>query len=77
LGYLERSCQCWPPAGKGALDFPHDDHQARKSFGPGLVEAVRAARSARFEHGTGGRAAIGFVTGGAHAMEAAQGSMTN
>lgn len=38
----------------GALDFVHDDHQARKSFGPGLVRAVQAARSARFERGTEG-----------------------
>jgi hypothetical protein len=38
----------------GALDFAHDDHQARKSFGKGLVDAVQAARSARFEHGTEG-----------------------
>jgi hypothetical protein len=38
----------------GALNFPHDDYQARKSFGQGLVDAVEAARSARFEHGTGG-----------------------
>jgi hypothetical protein len=39
----------------GALDFPHDDYQARKSFGQGLVDAVQAARSARFEHGGGVR----------------------
>lgn len=38
----------------GALDFAHDDHQARKSFGQGLVDAVQAARSARFERGAGG-----------------------
>ena len=38
----------------GALDFTHDDHEARKSFGEGLVSAVQAARSARFEHGTEG-----------------------
>ena len=38
----------------GALDFAHDDYQARKSFGQGLVGAVQAARSARFERGTGG-----------------------
>jgi hypothetical protein len=38
----------------GALDFAHDDHQARKSFGQGLVDAVQAARSARFERGTEG-----------------------
>ncbi len=38
----------------GALDFAHDDHEARKSFGEGLVGAVQAARSARFEHGTEG-----------------------
>jgi hypothetical protein len=38
----------------GALDFRHDDYQARKSFGQGLVDAVRAARSARFEHGAEG-----------------------
>jgi hypothetical protein len=35
----------------GALEFPHDDRAARKSFGQGLVDAVTAARSARFEHG--------------------------
>jgi hypothetical protein len=38
----------------GALDFPFDDQQARKAFGQGLVDAVRAARSARFEHGASG-----------------------
>jgi len=38
----------------GALDFAHDDHEARKSFGAGLVAAVQAARSARFEHGIEG-----------------------
>jgi hypothetical protein len=38
----------------GALNFPHDDYQARKSFGQGLIGAVQAARSARFEHGTEG-----------------------
>ena len=38
----------------GGLDFDHDDHQARKSFGQGLVDAVQAARSARFERGTEG-----------------------
>ena len=38
----------------GALDFAHDDHQARKSFGQGLVGAVQAARSARLERGTEG-----------------------
>jgi hypothetical protein len=35
----------------GALQFPHDDREARESFGQGLVDAVAAARSARFEHG--------------------------
>ncbi|KAK1177908.1 hypothetical protein B7755_006885 [Streptomyces sp. NBS 14/10] len=39
----------------GALRFPFDDRTARKSFGAGLVEAVKAARSARFEHGASGR----------------------
>lgn len=34
----------------GALEFPHNERAARKSFGPGLVDAVTAARSARFEH---------------------------
>lgn len=38
----------------GALDFPHDDYEARKSFGQGLVDAVRATWSVRFEHGTEG-----------------------
>jgi hypothetical protein len=38
----------------GALDFAHDDREARKSFGQGFVAAVQAARSARFERGTGG-----------------------
>lgn len=38
----------------GALDFLQDDFQARKSFGQGLVDAVRAARSARFKRGTEG-----------------------
>jgi hypothetical protein len=37
----------------GHLQFPHDERAARKSFGQGLVEAVAAARSARFEHGAG------------------------
>jgi hypothetical protein len=36
------------------LDFVHDDHEARKSFGQGLVDAAQAARSARFECGTEG-----------------------
>jgi hypothetical protein len=35
----------------GVWEFPHDDRAARKSFGQGLVDAVTAARSARFEHG--------------------------
>lgn len=35
----------------GAPEFPHDDAAAKDSFGPGLVLAVTAARSARFEHG--------------------------
>jgi hypothetical protein len=38
----------------GALDFSHDDLQARKSFGQGYVDAVQAARSARFERHSGG-----------------------
>jgi hypothetical protein len=38
----------------GALDFLHDDREARKSFGQGFVDAVQAARSARFERGSGG-----------------------
>ncbi|WP_280215853.1 hypothetical protein [Nocardia cyriacigeorgica] len=32
----------------GRLLFRHDDRAAEKSFGRGVVEAVRAARSARF-----------------------------
>jgi hypothetical protein len=39
----------------GMLQFPHDERAAGKSFGRGLVEAVEAARSARFEHGEQGR----------------------
>jgi hypothetical protein len=35
----------------GALEFSHDERAAHNSFGRGFVEAVRAARSARFEHG--------------------------
>jgi hypothetical protein len=35
----------------GALEFPHNERAACKSFGRGLVDAVKAARSARFEHG--------------------------
>ncbi|QCX75453.1 hypothetical protein C9F11_08820 [Streptomyces sp. YIM 121038] len=38
----------------GVLEFAGDERQMRKSFGDGLVEAVRAARSARFEHGERG-----------------------
>lgn len=38
----------------GMLEFPHDERAARKSFGRGLVDAVQAARSARFEHGASG-----------------------
>lgn len=38
----------------GALNFMHDDYEARKSFGQGLIDAVQASRSARFEHGTEG-----------------------
>jgi hypothetical protein len=38
----------------GALEFTHDARGLRKSFGPGLVEAISAARSARFEHGERG-----------------------
>ena len=33
------------------FQFPHDERAASKSFGRGLVEAVKAARSTRFEHG--------------------------
>jgi hypothetical protein len=35
----------------GVFEFTHDDRGLRKSFGQGLVDAVKAARSARFEHG--------------------------
>ena len=35
----------------GALESPHDERAARKSFGQGLVDAVAAARAAWFEHG--------------------------
>jgi hypothetical protein len=35
----------------GAPEFQHDERGLRKSFGQGLVDAVAAARSARFEHG--------------------------
>lgn len=35
----------------GVLLFVHDERGLRKSFGQGLVDAVQAARSARFEHG--------------------------
>jgi hypothetical protein len=35
----------------GALEFSHDERAAGNSFGQGFVEAVQAARSARFEHG--------------------------
>jgi hypothetical protein len=38
----------------GTLDFVHDDHEARKSFGQGLIDAAQAARPARFECGTEG-----------------------
>lgn len=37
----------------GMLQFPHDERAAAASFGRGLVKAVEAARSARFEHGEG------------------------
>jgi hypothetical protein len=37
----------------GMLQFPHDERAAAASFGRGLVQAVEAARSARFEHGAG------------------------
>lgn len=38
----------------GALEFRFDKRGLRKSFGDRLVDAVRAARSARFEHGETG-----------------------
>lgn len=38
----------------GTLDFLHDGREARKSFGQGFVDAVQAARSPRFERGSGG-----------------------
>ena len=39
----------------GHMYFPHNERAARKSFGKKYVEAVQAARSARFEFGeTGG-----------------------
>jgi hypothetical protein len=40
----------------GMLQFPHDERAAAASFGRGLVQAVEAARSARFEHGAGRQA---------------------
>lgn len=43
-----------PNSETGALEFTHDDRGLRKSFGQGLVDAVTAARSARFEHGERG-----------------------
>ncbi|MEU7831328.1 hypothetical protein [Nonomuraea sp. NPDC049129] len=38
----------------GVLEFTHDARGLVKSFGQGLVDAVTAARSARFEHGESG-----------------------
>lgn len=38
----------------GRLNFPFSERRARKAFGRNLVEAVYAARSARFEHGESG-----------------------
>jgi hypothetical protein len=38
----------------GAMEFSDDERSLRKSFGDGLVAAVDAARSARFEHGERG-----------------------
>ena len=35
----------------GRLHFDLDDREIRKAFGKGLVEAVEAAKGARFEHG--------------------------
>ncbi|WP_062434937.1 hypothetical protein [Herbidospora daliensis] len=35
----------------GVLKFTHDERGLTESFGEGLVQAVTAARSARFEHG--------------------------
>ncbi len=35
----------------GALEFPHDARAMRKAFGQGFIDAMEAARSARFEHG--------------------------
>lgn len=35
----------------GRMKFTHDDRAARKSFGQRYVDAIGAARSARFEHG--------------------------
>jgi hypothetical protein len=37
--------------GTGVFEFPFTDRRAVKAFGMRLVEAVNAARSARFEHG--------------------------
>jgi hypothetical protein len=39
----------------GVLKWAKDERGLRKSFGQGLVDAVVAARSARFEHGESGR----------------------
>jgi hypothetical protein len=39
----------------GQLEFPHDQRAAGKSFGRGLVAAVSAALSARFEYEAGDR----------------------
>lgn len=38
----------------GVLEFTHNERGLIKSFGQGLVDAVAAARSARFEHGESG-----------------------
>jgi hypothetical protein len=43
----------------GMLRFPHNERAVVASFGRGLVQAVGAARSARFEHGAGRQAITG------------------
>lgn len=46
--------QCEFDENNGHMYFPHDDDAAKKSFGKNYVEAVHAARSARFEFGESG-----------------------
>jgi hypothetical protein len=44
--------------GDGGMEFPFDDRRAGKAWGDRLVEAVKAAKQARFEHGERPRGGI-------------------